>query len=153
MSKKNKIILFLASIPPFTFLIAVLGSVDGVYDCFFCHHPVMIYGVDAMIYKGGLLIILFYPIYVLSFVLIFKEVYKIRCKNIKKSILCLITGSVSLIFSILFVFCKVFVFDSSLKSSFFDVCIYHPFILLCNIVSFIYLIRFVFLRFCESRTR
>lgn len=85
MNKKSKIILILSSIPPFTFLIAVLGSSDGVFDCIYCRHPEMIYGVDAMIYKGGFLITIFYPIYVFSFVLFLREIYEIKCKNVRKS--------------------------------------------------------------------
>ena len=133
-------------------MIAVLGSSDGTLDCIYCRHPEMIYGVDAMIYKGGFLITIFYPIYVFFFVLFLREIYKIKCKNVRKSFLCLITGSISFIFSILFVFCKVFISHSSFKSSFLFVFPYHPFILLCNVISFIYLIRFIFLYFKEKKT-
>lgn len=153
MKKKSKLIVGISCIPFFLSMIAVLGSADGTQDCLFCHHPEMIYGLDAMVYNGGLLIIIFYPIYVFSCILIFRELYKIKYKNIKKSILCLITGLVSLIFSIILVFCVMFMLNYPFKSAFQSVCIYHPFILMCNIASFIYLIRFLYYYFKEKRDK
>ena len=136
----------------FLSFIAVLESADGTQSCLLCHHPEMIYGIDAMIYNGGLLVIVFYPIYVISFVLIFREFYKMKCDTIKKYILSLITGSISFVFSLLLVLCGIIMFHFSVWSAFEVVCFYHPFILLCNIVSFIYLIRSLYIYLKENKT-
>lgn len=145
MKKSSKIVLGIASIPLLiSFLIVISASSSGTQDCIFCHHQQIIYGLEATIYTGGLLIIFFYPIYVISLILIFRELYKIkvRYKDIKKYVLYLISGSISIIFSLLLVLATIFIIKVNIVTAFLTVCIFHPFILISNIISIIYIFKF-----------
>ncbi|MDO4995972.1 MAG: hypothetical protein Q4E69_02215 [Bacilli bacterium] len=146
MKKSSKIVLGIASIPLLiSFLIVISASSSGTQECIFCHHPQIIYGLEATISTGGLLIIVFYPIYVLSLILIFKELYKIkvRYKDIKKYFLYLISGSISIVFSLLLVLATIFIIKVNIVTAFLIVCIFHPFILISNIISIVYIIKYI----------
>ena len=146
MKKSSKIVLGIASIPLLiSFLIVISASSSGSQDCIFCHHQQIIYGLEATIYTGGLIIIVFYPIYVISLILIFRELYKIkvRYKDIKKYVLYLISGSISIIFSLLLVLATIFIIKVNIVTAFLTVCIFHPFILISNIISIIYIFKFI----------
>lgn len=146
MKKSSKIVLGIASIPLLiSLLIIISASTNGTPDCSLCHHPQLIYGLEATIRTGELLIVIFYPIYTLSFILIFRELYKIKLqyKDVKKYILYLITGSISIAFSLLLVLATIFVLKVKIVTAFLVVCVFHPFILISNIISIVYIIKYI----------